>query len=310
MTTFDNAFITALVTVVALFIGACLSEQQDAKNGKEKKRKVKMAILLSLVLMGSLIVLAFVFRLESKILGIPREETEPPAPPTEETSVSTTGPMETTQEETTVPTTLPAENPFAGVAVGDTICFGHYEQDNQGTTNQEPIEWIVLEINEDKALLLSVYGMDCQPYNGTNSSCTWATCSLRKWLNESFYRVVFSQEEKEYIVKSTVPAHRNARFGTNPGAATEDNVFLLSAEEAELYLLTTSGKMCTPTEYAVSRGAYVNPTYKTCWWWLRTPGESAFDACSVNSDGTMDYDDGSVNSNKGCVRPAIRISIG
>ena len=50
-------------------------------------------------------------------------------------------------------------------AVGSSVYFGSYEQDNDTEDGAEPIEWLVLAVDNDKALLLSRYALDCQPYN-------------------------------------------------------------------------------------------------------------------------------------------------
>ena len=48
---------------------------------------------------------------------------------------------------------------------GAVVMFGSYEQDNQPDNGAEPIEWLVLAQSEGKALLVSRYALDCQPYN-------------------------------------------------------------------------------------------------------------------------------------------------
>lgn len=206
------------------------------------------------------------------------------------------------------PETTPPET-AAILAVWDTVYFGTYEQDNVSSTRQEAIAWMVLDVQDDRALLLSVDAIDCRPYNDQDDGCTWATCSLRQWLNGDFYNSAFSGEERSRIVKTTVAAQKNPDFPTDPGKNTEDCIFLLSAEEAARYLLSDTDRMCGPTEYATARGAFQDQTRGTCWWWLRTPGETNADACSVNSDGSLDTNDGAVNSNKGCVRPAMWVTL-
>ena len=44
---------------------------------------------------------------------------------------------------------------FASVAVGDLITFGTYEQDNNPDNGPEPIEWVVLDVKDHKALVIS-----------------------------------------------------------------------------------------------------------------------------------------------------------
>lgn len=61
--------------------------------------------------------------------------------------------------------------------------FGHYEQGN----GIEPIEWVILKMEGTKVFLLSKYALDYQPYHDTFEPVTWENCSLRKWLNESFF---------------------------------------------------------------------------------------------------------------------------
>ena len=80
----------------------------------------------------------------------------------------------------------------------DVIVFGRYEQDNDLGNGPEPIEWIVLDTQDGKALLLSKYGLDAVPYNDDNNSAgTWETCTLRTWLNDTFLNAAFTQEEVE-----------------------------------------------------------------------------------------------------------------
>ena len=63
--------------------------------------------------------------------------------------------------------------------VGSYIYFGEYEQDNEISTGKEAIEWLVLDKQEDKMLVISRYGLDCQPYHTEYEEITWETCSLR-----------------------------------------------------------------------------------------------------------------------------------
>ena len=47
---------------------------------------------------------------------------------------------------------------------GDYVTFGTYPQTASGTSST-PIEWLVLDVKGDQALLLSRYGLDAIPYN-------------------------------------------------------------------------------------------------------------------------------------------------
>ena len=51
------------------------------------------------------------------------------------------------------------------IAVGDTVTFGNYAQDNDQSNGKEPIEWIVLDVHDGKALLLIKYGLSEAGWN-------------------------------------------------------------------------------------------------------------------------------------------------
>ena len=78
------------------------------------------------------------------------------------------------------------------VTAGDTVTFGVFPQEENGK-DQTPIEWIVLDVQDGKALLISKYGLDARPcvkisdYRNLKD-VTWEDCELRAWLNETFLR--------------------------------------------------------------------------------------------------------------------------
>lgn len=192
---------------------------------------------------------------------------------------------------------------------GDTVLFGEYEQDNNTSNGKEDIAWLVLEVKDGKALVVSKYALDCKQYNTSNTDVTWETCTLRKWLNNDFINAAFSSYEKAMIPTVTVSADKNS---TNPGNATQDQVFLLSITEANKYFGSDSARQCKPTDYAFANGAYVNSVNGNCGWWLRSPGVtqySAHSAAYVHNSGGV-YEPGSdVDIGTSAVRPAMWISI-
>lgn len=100
--------------------------------------------------------------------------------------------------------------------VGETVFFGAYEQDNQQDNGTEPIEWLVLDIQDGKALLISQYALDCKPYHTIDRTVTWETCTLRNWLNTSFYNEAFLTAEQAKIATVTVSADENPSYATAP----------------------------------------------------------------------------------------------
>ncbi len=180
----------------------------------------------------------------------------------------------------------------------DSIAFGRFIQQKNDST--EPIEWQVLARENDRILVISRYALDCQQYNVSRSSITWETCSLRKWLNGTFLRTAFSEEEKAMIPSVTVSADMNPCYSTNPGNSTTDQVFLLSITEASEYFSSKEARKCAPTAYAIARGASTSDFIEvdgraTCWWWLRSPGfTSTLSPGSNSRNAVIILDDGSI----------------
>ena len=196
-------------------------------------------------------------------------------------------------------------------AVGNYVIFGNYPQTNDVNDNS-PIEWLVLESDGETALLISRYALDCKPYNERYEATTWETCTLRSWLNSEFFNKAFSTEEKQYILQSDVSADKNPKNSTNPGNATKDNVFLLSIVEANKYFKSDDARKCAPTDYAIQQGAYTSDSYKVegrraCWWWLRSPGNSSYNAADVDPDGSIG--NFSVSGSSDAVRPCVRVRL-
>ncbi len=195
------------------------------------------------------------------------------------------------------------------IKVGNYIKFGAYEQDNNTSNGKEDVEWLVLEVKDGKALVISKYALDCKPYNTIYTDVTWETCTLRKWLNSNFLGVAFSADEKAMIPTVTVSADKNPEYSTNPGNTTQDQVFLLSITEANKYFSSDSARQCKPTEYAVAGGAYVSSSNGNCWWWLGSPGNYQNYAAYVNSDGDVLGGGNFVNIVSCAVRPALWIDL-
>ena len=191
---------------------------------------------------------------------------------------------------------------------GDYVFFGEYEQDNNISNGKEDVEWLVLEVKDGKALVISKYALDCKLYNTSYKDVTWETCILRKWLSNDFLGSAFSAEEKAMIPTVTVSADKNPDYSTNPGNATQDQVFLLSITEANKYFSSDSARQCKPTDYAVANGARKSDS-GFCWWWLRSPGINQNIAADVYSNGEV-YEHGySVNNDANAVRPALWINL-
>ena len=200
-------------------------------------------------------------------------------------------------------------------AVGDSVYFGAYEQDNNTSNGKEEIEWIVLARENKQVLVISKYALDCQQYNMSYTNVTWEKCSLRTWLNKTFLNAAFTSDEAAMITTTTVTADKNPKYSTSAGNNTQDQVFLLSITEVEKYFSSDNDRMCVPTAYAIAQGAYTSSSYSvggaaTCWWWLRSPGDDRNSAAGVGNGGSVSCLGNYVIYDYVCVRPALWINLG
>lgn len=175
--------------------------------------------------------------------------------------------------------------------IGEKIEFGEYEQDGNLENGKEKIEWIVLDKNEEGILVVSKYVLDCLQYNEKEKVVTtWETCSLRKWLNDTFLNETFSEEERKIIKNAYVPAGDNPYRDVKGGNATNDKVFLLSVSEAYTYFDTDEKRQCKPTAYAVSKGVKIVEDKLDTTWWTRSPGWNTYYNGTINNGGTAGID--------------------
>jgi hypothetical protein len=176
------------------------------------------------------------------------------------------------------------------VGVGDVIEFGHYVRELNA--EKYPIEWIVLDREENSNLLLvSRYAIDRQHYHTINSETSWKGAGLRTWLNTSFLTEAFTEQEQACLLEME----------------DGDRVTLLDIGEAEKYLTPETAK-CVPTSYSISRNSSYDPETGACWWWLRSNGKDRMHAAYVNENGEISTHGYGVISNRGAVRPVIRLS--
>lgn len=116
----------------------------------------------------------------------------------------------------------------------DTVLFGMQKSDSIGIFKQ-PIEWIILAKEKNKALLMTKYVIDCKAFDFVDienlnriddsvkdnyKNIAWETCSLRKWLNEEFVKNSFTHDEIDNILDTTLEDTK-----------TVDKVFCLSEVE-------------------------------------------------------------------------------
>ncbi len=196
--------------------------------------------------------------------------------------------------------------------VGDIIQFGEYEQDGNLENGSELIDWIILDIQNGKALVISKFALDVKSYNTHSADyVTWENSSIRTWLNQTFVASAFHSGEIGMILDAEVPADKNPVYDEiDAGNTTTDKVFLLSIDEAKKYLPTWDERKCEATAYIDKKYDQFSIFMRDgfCDWWLRTPGEEQDKAAYVSS-----YDDivfsGDLVFLDQAVRPAMWIEI-
>lgn len=198
--------------------------------------------------------------------------------------------------------------------VGDKVVFGSYD-------------WRVLDIKNDRALIITECIIEQRPYHEAYIDTTWADCSLRKYLNGEFYDA-FSTVDKSRIIPVLNENPNNQWYGTNGGEDTRDSIFLLSLDEVCRCFGDSTEKLYNKgknqrywferkDENNSKRLAKLQGSEWCWWWWLRSPGRVNIKAAYIwGTDGTIGIQGnnilkGNISDGKctGGVRPALWLKL-
>lgn len=180
-------------------------------------------------------------------------------------------------------------NEVQNAKVGDRITFGRVDQDDNYDNGKEDIVWRVLDKDsEGRLLLISEEGIESVQYHKKYEDITWENSFIRQWLNETFIKELFTEEEQSIIPTVLVKNDDNEYYGTDAGNDTYDKLFLLSIDEAEKYFENDRDRMTSATDTAGIHYAYEDPFGNTAWW-LRSPSFKQNYACIVADTGSI-YD--------------------
>ena len=150
-----------------------------------------------------------------------------------------------------------------------------YEQISRGKVRLGANNWIVLEKNDKRVLLLSETIIASKPYNKRQEKIRWEKCSLRRYLNMTVLGE-FQRHEKLAVEE-----------------INSDKIFLLSAEEFIKY----SNIIMKSSIGAES------------WWWLRSSGKDNPNAIYVSPYGKINQAGNPVSTISGGVRPALWLTL-
>lgn len=171
---------------------------------------------------------------------------------------------------------LEGDGRYLGQADQETYTFGSYEQDGDTGNGKEPIEWLVLDRDGDKTLLISKYALDYQSfmpfYEPVTEHFTWESSTLRQWLNSTFLNSAFSADEQQRLLTTTVITSPGSLHRSDGPITTEDRVFLLSNTEVYAYFANEAATAAEYTAYALSENPWAGNAAApgAADWWLRT----------------------------------------
>lgn len=199
--------------------------------------------------------------------------------------------------------------------VGGKLVFGEYE-------------WSVLEVQDEKALILTDEIIELRDYHNKSTDITWKDCELRKFLNGEFYNR-FREEDRAKIVETLNSNPGNLWYKADGGEDTMDSIFILSIDDVVRTFFGDSSRLLDfpgknqrywfqrkDENNAKRRAKFLNSPW---WWWIRTPGKNHRAAAYIHGDGNIGIQGNGVSKrntnvihhlakdNRGGVRPALWI---
>ena len=164
--------------------------------------------------------------------------------------------------------------------VGKTAFFGNHE-------------WTVVEKDEDVITLMVIHcgtfeGWHDVSFHDAYEEVDWEHSAVREWLNGEFLETSFTEEEKERILLTEVPASDNPVYETTGGADTRDYVYLPSYEDVLKYQESVSTMKLT--------------------WLLRTPGNDSKSVMYMKESEPEMYGY-AVDAKQFSLRPLIRVKL-
>ena len=171
--------------------------------------------------------------------------------------------------------------------------------------SNKPIEWLVLEKDGDKALLLSKYSITRKEFNKEDGEVSWVNCTIRDWLNSDFIDECFSSDESKLIITTNV---------VSSNGYTDDKLFFLSVEEVKKYFSNIKSNNALRTTITDEKIITMQGNTTQSKWWLRDIGTDLDEkndlhrAAVVAVDGEIDTK-GEWVEYGGDVRPAMWISL-
>jgi TPR repeat protein len=127
-----------------------------------------------------------------------------------------------------------------------------------GLLLEQPIIWQVLKKDEESVTVISEDVIACMPFDDCKAD--YATSSVRKWLNETFYEKVFTENEKKWLEINKIETSSSINNGD--ALVLEDRVFILTSSEIKELFDGNNGNFwkITHTGFAIHTGGETS-----CW---------------------------------------------
>ena len=174
---------------------------------------------------------------------------------------------------------------------GSRVKFGSYEQDDDFFNGKEKMSWIVLEKDENKALLISEYVIGSQPLSD-NGSIKWEESIAWKWMNDDFLKEAFNENELSFI---------------QPHPTYQDMLFFLDTTEGRKYFSSASSRRASATKKAIQENKKLEDAVT---WWLCSDDDD-YTGGIVQSSGEIDIikNNAFCDTSKNGVRPALYVKL-
>lgn len=193
--------------------------------------------------------------------------------------------------------------------VGSVITFGSFPQGKNG--EQKPINWLVLDITDNQALLITVDCLmrsgycDPQKAYGNPWYLAWGNSVAREMCNGYFAKFL---PAANYMPKSYTDRY--------PEMTCSDKVFLLSEEEVRRFLPDENMRRALVSDYLLSQGEKAATAYedtkKFASWWILPHEESNSNASypqAVLFNGQIQYHGRNIMHTDFTIRPCVRVEI-
>lgn len=150
------------------------------------------------------------------------------------------------------------------------VLFGCFPQEEDGKV--KPIEWEVLKQDNNNALLVSKRVLDYRDLGFASNK--WANSEIRKWLNDDFINLAFTNAEKAAILETELL-----------DVKTTDKVFVLSKKETMTFYNSIEARCKISTPLVDAR--YYEERARLKSWLLRTPCHDHWSVYIVSDTGII-----------------------